>query len=115
MIEIEPESLKAYFRMAQACNCLQEYDDALEYVNKALEIGGDNKTIKKLKDKIVKASKVHKRKEKQAFGNIFKEEIYAGVDLSKPTMVKCTICNEEVEQIQLARHTIKKHTSKPGE
>jgi hypothetical protein len=34
------------------------------------------------------------------------------VEPGKPPKAKCRICGEEVDQIQLARHVIKKHGDK---
>ena len=39
------------------------------------------------------------------------EALYESAKAEK-AMVNCSICNEELEEIQLARHIIKKHSTK---
>ena len=85
-------------------------------MTKVLELDKTNSDAKAelniLRDKI----NANKKTEQNFYGSMFskldKSPSLYDKPAEKPGMKKCTICGEEMEEIQWARHVIKKHGSK---
>lgn len=111
-LAIDPQNPKGLFRRGKAHTALKDWDEAVEDLRAANAIDPSNTQIKKELAFAREKQLVSKKKEQQFYGGIFskleaqknEKELYP-----EPTTKTCTICKEEVETIQWARHVIKKH------
>jgi peptidylprolyl isomerase len=70
-LKIEKNNIKLLYRRASARLSYGILDDALEDVQKGLEIDANNKDLKQLQQKIKARAKAEKQEEKKMYGNIF--------------------------------------------
>ncbi len=107
---------KAFFRRGKAQLELKNIDESLEDLQKAAELEPLNASITTEISKAKKELDKLNEKQKVVYSGMFsklkqdKEDLYQPEP--EPKTKKCTICNEEVETVQYARHVIKKHSSK---
>jgi len=122
VLEIEPENAKALFRLGLAHKELQQYESAILQLSKAADILFDPLIQKELTE----CKKLHKEREEREkvaytgmFNKLGKEEglggLYADAEPGKPPKWKCHYCGEEMDQVQQARHIIKKHSGEKKE
>jgi FK506-binding protein 4/5 len=117
VLELDPDNPKALYRQAKAFNGEGEHIKAKENLLKAFqrvhspEIQNELQLTNQLLDR-------QQYKEKKVYSEVFnklrEDGLYTDAEPGKPPKAKCRICGEEVDQIQLARHVIKKHSDKPS-
>lgn len=123
VIKKEPKNIKALFRRGKAYGMINDLDKALEDLSKALDLDPNNQEIKRELNARKVDLETAKKKEKQFYGGLFKKlsEESKGSDSSlyqdkkfeeEQKTKRCTICNQEVDAIQWARHVIKYHGTK---
>jgi len=99
---------------------LDQFESAIENLNVALKIKEDAKEVQA---ELTKCKQLHKEKlnrEKSVYSGMFKklgkeEGLYEGVEPGKAPRWKCHYCGEEMDQVQQARHIIKKHSGEKKE
>eukprot|EP01129_Flabellula_baltica_P001964 TRINITY_DN1184_c0_g1_i4.p2 TRINITY_DN1184_c0_g1~~TRINITY_DN1184_c0_g1_i4.p2 ORF type:complete len:106 (-),score=22.19 TRINITY_DN1184_c0_g1_i4:35-352(-) len=104
--------------MALSYKAMAEYKEAKKALIRASKIK-HTQAIKNEFNEVKELLKKQKEKERDTFQGVFKkieetEHLYEDAQPEPKKMETCTICGEQVEPIQLARHMIKKHTDKPG-
>ena len=126
ILEIEKQNVKALFRRSTCDFHLNNLGSAKEDLKTLFLVDPQNKDAKILLQKIDQKLLQEKNKEKKLFGGIFekinsdeKNSLYTEEELKErkkesenENMAVCSICNEKMEKIQLARHIIKKHGDK---
>jgi len=129
VLRLDEDNTKGLFRRGKARKELGHYEEAMDDFKKCLELtkkaGGGGGTVKnihkemqELKPLIKKVNEKSDKFWKGTFDKIQEEELYTKEDIKeimeddkRSRMRKCHICGEEVEDIQLARHVIKKHSN----
>lgn len=114
MLALDSRNVKALFRQAKALYQLSEFSDAKKRVFELLKVESGNSEARHLLEEIKKKEEIVNKQQKQIFSNIFNgnDQLYSNEEiaaLQQPKTKKCSICGEEVDAIQLARHVIKKH------
>lgn len=117
----EPDSAKAHFRLGKALAGTDDLDEAKKELEQALaleDLGEIRRELKLVEQRL----RAHEKKQQQFYGKLFAklgddksgagglytpEEIAAA---NKPVFKKCNLCDEQVEEVQMARHVIKKHS-----
>jgi len=114
VLELDKNNVKALFRLGKAQAALNE-DNPLETLLKAAKIQNSKEIqdeIKAVKQQLAKQENKDKRVYSQMFSKLKGEgHLYEGVEPAK-NKKKCNICGEEVDEVQYARHVIKKHSDK---
>jgi FK506-binding protein 4/5 len=116
VLAVDAKNVKALFRRGKAHAALKEFEKAKQDLSAALQLENSPEIKQELKSVEALEQKVT-ASEKKLYSNLFnqlsKEPLYKPEEEPSGTkMKKCSICGEEVEEIQLARHVIKKHSQK---
>jgi hypothetical protein len=98
---------------------LNELDKASDDITKAISLNPSDSQLKAEMSKLKKLKEDSQHKEKKFYGGIFnklsehttEDGLYADKK-PEPSTRLCTICNQQVEKIQWARHVIKMHGAK---
>jgi len=114
VLEHDPKNVKAIFRLAMTHKSMDNYETAIEQLNVAAEI----QNSKEVQKELAECKKLHKERlarEKSVYTDMFKKldsekGLYDGVEPGKPPRWKCQYCDEEMDQVQQARHIIKFHS-----
>jgi tetratricopeptide (TPR) repeat protein len=110
-LDIDPNHVKSLYRMSKVHSALIDYDAALKVLLEAQKIT-DTKEIQKEIILVKKSISEKAASDKKAFGGFFNklegEGLYEGVE-PKAARWTCHECGEEMDEIQKARHFIKKH------
>lgn len=121
-LELDESNPKALWRYAKALRGQDQYEEAIKCLQKAeatVEVQKELEALKLLKAKKDKADQQVRclfpsKLILQAFGGFFNklgsEGLYEGKAPEGPLQWKCHLCGEEMDQIQQARHIIKKHS-----
>eukprot|EP01126_Amoeba_proteus_P056311 TRINITY_DN7060_c0_g2_i1.p1 TRINITY_DN7060_c0_g2~~TRINITY_DN7060_c0_g2_i1.p1 ORF type:complete len:275 (-),score=64.45 TRINITY_DN7060_c0_g2_i1:67-891(-) len=111
VMELDPNNIKALWRYAKSYRAQDQFDEALRYLNLAYSLQPTDELKKEID--VVKVLKVRKdQSDQQAFGGFFDKlnaGLYEGQAPAPPPRWKCHLCGEEMDDIQKARHIIKKH------
>eukprot|EP01127_Copromyxa_protea_P015298 TRINITY_DN4384_c0_g1_i2.p1 TRINITY_DN4384_c0_g1~~TRINITY_DN4384_c0_g1_i2.p1 ORF type:complete len:376 (-),score=67.82 TRINITY_DN4384_c0_g1_i2:9-1007(-) len=109
-LEIEPQNSKALWRYSRAYRGVDDYLSAMRVLSKADPTPEITKELQTLQ--ILQAQK--DKRDQKVFGGFFdklgSEGLYEEKKPSGPPQWKCHLCGEEMDQIQQARHIIKKHS-----
>lgn len=70
-LDYDPKSAKAYFRRGQAQRKVNNFEESRADLEKAMELSGGDKAIKKELDELEKQVEQHKKKEKALFSKMF--------------------------------------------
>ena len=73
VLEVDPQNVKAYFRLGQALHITGEYDQARLALKKAAGLAPTDAGIRKELQLVELRQKAYLEKEKQAFGKLFQQ------------------------------------------
>jgi tetratricopeptide (TPR) repeat protein len=106
--------VKGLFRRGKAYQLINELEKAKEDFTKALEHDKNNTELKTELHLLREKMNASKKNEQKFYGGMFEKLDKAPSLYKEPenTLKKCTICGEEMEALQWARHVIKKHGDK---
>eukprot|EP01090_Pellita_catalonica_P017713 TRINITY_DN5421_c0_g1_i1.p1 TRINITY_DN5421_c0_g1~~TRINITY_DN5421_c0_g1_i1.p1 ORF type:complete len:308 (-),score=69.27 TRINITY_DN5421_c0_g1_i1:4-822(-) len=124
-LALDKDNAKLLFRLGKAEIGLSNYSEAKTALTKALKIAN----LREIRQELLKVRELLKQENaaKKAFYSKAMQKAQEGEDgglyssdeiqerleaARKAHLRKCTICDEEVEEIQWARHVIKKHGGK---
>jgi len=115
-LDIDPINYKALLRLARAQKERSDYTEAKKTLVRTSKVK-NTKEVHDLFEDIKKLDGNYQDSSTKLYENIFqdiKEEggLYKDQKPEPPAMVECSICGEKMEEKQLARHTVKKHTEK---
>jgi tetratricopeptide (TPR) repeat protein len=120
-LEIEPKNVKALFRRGKSYSAINEPEKAVNDLNLAFELDANDPQIRNELRAAQAKLKEYRKREKEVYSGIFSQlkeqsktegSLYEDAKPEPPPMKKCSICGEEVEEVQYARHVIKKHSQK---
>jgi len=120
-VELDANNTKGLFRRGKSYFHLNELEKAMEDFTKAISLDSSDLQVRQELTKVKEQLKNTKEKEKTFYGTMFtklseqetKESLYGDkISESESPTKLCTICNEQVDKIQWARHIIKKHGNK---
>lgn len=115
-LQLDPHHVKSMWRMSKVHFALVEYDSSLSSLLEAQKLTNTAEIQKEILV-VKKAIAEKKEQDKKAFGGFFNklgaESLYEGVE-AKPARWTCHVCGEEMDDIQKARHYIKKHGEQIG-
>lgn len=105
-LEIDPNSVKAYFRRGQAKFGLKEYQAALKDFEKVLSLEENNSAAKAEIARTLKAIKEHNQREKQIFSGMFDKFAKHDdeVERKKASNVWKELGDEKKREFQAANH-----------
>jgi len=110
-LEIDTNHVKSLWRLSKVHYALIDYDLCLKTLLAAQQIT-DTKEIQKEIFMVRKAIVQKKESDTKTYGGFFNkfgaEGLYEGVE-AKPARWTCHVCHEEMDDIQKARHYIKRH------
>lgn len=132
MLARNPNNVKALFRRGRALARLKEYDRALSDLRQASQLDATDAEIRSELARVQAAAAAADQQVRDSClcpkmylirspglqsARMFKAAFSAGEPLydasaSEPTRDKCSICGEMVDRVQMARHVIKRHSSK---
>jgi len=111
-LAIDRSNAKALFRRAKSRAQIGDFQEALADLEQADQLGAPKAEVQSERTEIHMQSREVEQKQRQQFANVIQKLAEQPRPKSPPKLVKCRLCDEMLEEVQLARHVIKKHSSK---